>query len=178
MCDRLIAHYRTSMRTCKWPVRVFNHFVDLVVVNCWLMYKRACKSENMKRKDIIGLLAFRIRVAESMIRYEGGNPAEIISPPQPARGRLRLPTPLRDSASDEDDPAVPPPKKHCKVIRQPIPEVRLDEVGHLPRYQDDKFASKCRFPGCKSWSRTKCTKCDVYLCILKNNCFEKYHTAQ
>jgi hypothetical protein len=58
LCDRIITYYRTAMKTCKWPVRVFNHFVDLAVVNCWLMYMRNCKLENVPRKDIMGLLSY------------------------------------------------------------------------------------------------------------------------
>ncbi|XP_035207932.1 uncharacterized protein LOC118182658 [Stegodyphus dumicola] len=57
-----------------------------------------------------------------------------------------------------------------------IKDVRLDGVNHLPRFMDDKNASKCRMPGCTSRTRVFCTKCKMYLCVLKNNCFETFHT--
>jgi len=47
-------------------------------------------------------------------------------------------------------------KKFRKVVNQPIPEVRFDNVGHFPQFCDDRFASKCRYSGCKSRSRVVC----------------------
>ncbi|KAI5722453.1 hypothetical protein M8J76_008557 [Diaphorina citri] len=62
--DRLIAYYRSYIRTRKWPVRVFNHFVDLVIVNCWLTYRRDINARDVPRNERLSLLEYRFRVAK------------------------------------------------------------------------------------------------------------------
>lgn len=175
LCDRLIAYYRSAMRTRKWPVRTFCHFLDLVVVNCWIMYTRCCNKEDVQRKDRLGLLQYRLNLAKAMMKYSGGRvepnfllPGTTSRPSSSSSPRSNLP-----SSSDANEPPI---KKHRPVVPQPQHEVRLDNVGHLPRFVDSKSASKCRNPLCSSRCRTMCIKCNVYLCVLKNNCFENYHT--
>lgn len=179
LCDRLIAYYRSAMRTKKWTVRAFCHFLDLVAVNCWIMYTRCCTEEEILPKDKLGLLQYRINLAKAMIKYDGGRIyPHLLGPGTSSR-------PSRDSSSTSilsprptergEICTRPPAKKHRPVISQPIPEVRLDNVGHLPRYVESKFASKCRQPICSSRCHTMCVKCNMYLRVLKNNCFENYH---
>lgn len=181
LCDRLIAYYRSSMRTKKWPVRAFCHFLDLVVVNCWVMYTRSCVQENVQRKDKLGLLQYRLNLSKAMMKYDGGR----VNPNFLNCGSISRPntsTSPRSSLNPTDDCRdcliEPPSKKHRAVVPHPQPEIRLDNVGHLPRFVESNFASKCRHPTCSSRCRTICIKCNVYLCILKNNCFENYHTVK
>lgn len=61
------------------------------------------------------------------------------------------------------------PTKHI-----PPKEVRTDQTGHWPVLQDSKM--KCKNPICKGFTRTKCEKCGVELCLNnKNNCFKSFH---
>lgn len=181
LCDRLIAYYRSAMRTKKWPVRAFSHFVDLVVVNCWVMYTRCCVQESIKAKDKLGLLQYRLNLAKAMMKFDGGKVYQDFS----HHGSKTRPTTsvsattiLNSESGASGCLNEPPTKKHRAVVPHPQPEIRLDNVGHLPRFVDSKFASKCRHPKCSSRCRTICTKCNIYLCILKNNCFEQYHTVK
>lgn len=157
--DRLLSYYRSYIRTRKWTVRVFNHFVDVVIINCWLMYRRISNRDGIPRKDQLPLLEYRLRLANLLI--------------------LTSSTPRRqlsfEEDSSEEDCEIPRPK-YRKVVPHALPDVRYDNVGHLPKFmKDDKFASKCRLQGCKSRCRVICSKCKVYLCI-NNNCFITYHT--
>ncbi|XP_026323631.1 piggyBac transposable element-derived protein 3-like [Hyposmocoma kahamanoa] len=171
LCDRLIAYYRSAMRTKKWPVRAFSHFVDLSIVNCWIMYVRCCNQEGIEPKDKLGLLQYRLNVATAMARFSGGRvDPDFTSRPSISREEVDQPTVSTERNEGE------PKKKYRAVVPLPNPEVRLDGVGHLPRFMDDKFPSKCRHPQCSSRCRTICTKCKIYLCVMKNNCFEMYHT--
>ncbi|XP_049813953.1 piggyBac transposable element-derived protein 3-like [Schistocerca nitens] len=43
LCDRFLSYYRCYIRTSKWPVRMFNHFIDLVIVN-------SCRSDLVSEK--------------------------------------------------------------------------------------------------------------------------------
>ncbi|GBL81300.1 hypothetical protein AVEN_143617-1 [Araneus ventricosus] len=159
LCDRYIAYYRCAMRTKKWPVRVFTHFVELAISNCWIMYTRYHKLNKLKGAK--SLMEFRMMIATALCKYEGSI--------TPRRGRPRL--------SESSDDGEEPQRKQRKVVSQPMKEVRTDGFNHLPRFMNDKNASKCRFPGCKSRTRVICTKCNMYLCVLKHNCFEKYHKS-
>lgn len=157
--DRLLSYYRSYIRTKKWPIRVFNHFVDVVIINCWIMYKRISKRDGVPKKDQLSLLEYRLRLGSLLI----------LSSSAPRR------QPSLEEDSTEEESEVPRPK-YRKVVPQALPEVKYDSVGHLPKFmKDDTFASKCRMQGCKSRCRVICIKCKVYLCI-NNNCFVKYHT--
>ena len=175
LCDRFMSFYRCYIRTRKWPVRLYNHFVDLVVVNCWVMYHRWCVAQGVPSKMRKSLLQYKIYMAKAMMNYQKVE-LPICAPRK--RGRPRT-----SNGSDEvDGEGVDDPennlqaKKPRKVVCQPIAEIRYDDVGHMPKFVDAKNASKCRNEGCKSKTRVMCIKCGLYLCILSNNCFIKYHT--
>ena len=53
----------------------------------------------------------------------------------------------------------------------PIPEktVRHDGFNHMPEVLTDK--GRCKLPNCTDIVRTKCTKCNVFLCLTSaKNC--------
>uniref|UniRef100_A0A3Q1EXC1 PiggyBac transposable element-derived protein 2-like n=1 Tax=Acanthochromis polyacanthus TaxID=80966 RepID=A0A3Q1EXC1_9TELE len=64
--DALIAQYRIHIRSKKYYHRLFFHFVDMVIVNSWLLYRRDCESLCVPRKLQKDLLAFRISVARAL----------------------------------------------------------------------------------------------------------------
>lgn len=178
LCDRLISFYRSSMRTKKWTTRFFCHMLDLCVVNCWIAYMRACKEELVPPKNRMGLLEFRMEVSIGLMNYQ--RPPQQLYQVQGTRTSPRLSSELQEqdeNSEDEDEPpSTPARKKPRTVVPQPTQNVRFDQVGHFPRHVPNSFASKCRKEGCKSRTRIVCTKCNVYLCISNNNCFELYHT--
>ena len=60
MCDRMIAYHKISSRTRRWNLRVLLHFVDLVLSNSWLEWKKDGNSG-------LQLYDFRISVATSLM---------------------------------------------------------------------------------------------------------------
>ena len=57
-------------------------------------------------------------------------------------------------------------------VRDPLNDIRFDNIGHLPEHSEKKM--RCRL--CGSSIRTKCTKCNVHLCLTKTkNCYRDYH---
>ncbi|XP_047115691.1 piggyBac transposable element-derived protein 3-like [Schistocerca piceifrons] len=123
LCDRLLAYYRSSIRTKKWLVRVFNHFVDVVVVNCWSMYGRACVIADLNKRDQIPLIAFRLHLAMSLMKSQ-----ELCNiSKQPLRTCSEI-----DEESSTDEEQFTPMPKYRKVVSQPVCEVRYDQVGHYP----------------------------------------------
>ncbi|XP_050302044.1 piggyBac transposable element-derived protein 1-like [Anthonomus grandis grandis] len=66
MCDRLISYYRICMRTKKWPVRVFWHFVDLAITNSWVEYRQDCFARGDRKNSIMDLLEFKLYIGKSL----------------------------------------------------------------------------------------------------------------
>uniref|UniRef100_A0A8D0DCP7 PiggyBac transposable element-derived protein domain-containing protein n=1 Tax=Sander lucioperca TaxID=283035 RepID=A0A8D0DCP7_SANLU len=64
--DALIAYYRIHIRSKKYYHRLFFHFVDMVIVNSWLLYWRDCESLTVPRKKQKDLLAFRTSIAQAL----------------------------------------------------------------------------------------------------------------
>uniref|UniRef100_A0A8C9ZPR0 PiggyBac transposable element-derived protein domain-containing protein n=1 Tax=Sander lucioperca TaxID=283035 RepID=A0A8C9ZPR0_SANLU len=64
--DALIAYYRIHIRSKKYYHRLFFHFVDMVIVNSWLLYRRDCESLTVPRKKQKDLLAFRTSIAQAL----------------------------------------------------------------------------------------------------------------
>ncbi|XP_028676169.1 piggyBac transposable element-derived protein 3-like [Erpetoichthys calabaricus] len=113
--DALIAYYRIHIRSKKYYHRFFFHFVDMVIVNRWLLYRRDCDSLDVPRKKQKDLLAFRTSIAHALC-MQGKDMS------RKKRGR-----PSSDVERDFEK------KKHrgpAKAI--PTLEVCSDAVGHWP----------------------------------------------
>ena len=64
------------------------------------------------------------------------------------------------------------PSKRATVAT-PCQDVRYDNIAHWPEPVDQK--QRCR--NCQAYSCTKCTKCKLALCLVKDrNCFQDVHT--
>uniref|UniRef100_A0A3P8SS87 PiggyBac transposable element-derived protein domain-containing protein n=1 Tax=Amphiprion percula TaxID=161767 RepID=A0A3P8SS87_AMPPE len=154
--DALIAQYRIHIRSKKYYHRLFFHFVDMVIVNSWLLYRRDCESLCVPRKLQKDLLAFRISIARALC-MQGKD-----------LSRKRGPPSLDVEREFEK-------KKHrgpAKAI--PTQEVRSDAVGHWPVVERER--QRCKHPKCKGQTVFKCSKCNVHLCLNKNhNCFREFH---
>ncbi|KAK9977037.1 hypothetical protein ABG768_018858 [Culter alburnus] len=155
--DALIAYYRIRIRSKKYYHRFFFHFVDMVVVNSWLLYRRDCGNMNVPRKKQKDLLAFKLSIAQALCMQGKDLSAK-------KRGR-----PLSDVEREFK-------KKQRRGPTKAIPtqDVRADAVGHWP--QIDSVRQRCKFPKCTGHTSFKCTKCDVHLCLnKKKNCFRAFH---
>jgi len=166
--DQLISFFRTFMKSRKWTLRMVTHSFDMATVNSWLEYKMDCKHLNIDNKNIMDLLHFKERLAETLILV--GN--IVIR----KRGRPRSsPVSLSPSPSSSLTPEMP--KKIIKQIDQrPFAEVRNDNIGHLPDFDNLDNAVRCKYGGCKLRSHVYCEKCKVHLCFTRRNkCFTLYH---
>jgi hypothetical protein len=160
--DQLVSYYRTFIKSKKWTLRMMFHISDMAVVNCWLEYKRDAAELNIEPKDIMDLLHFKQRLGESLISV--GVP---FSPSTKKRGR------------PSNSPSTINPRKKLvkKVDEKPLEEVKKDNYGHFPEYDDRTEAVRCKVEGCKGRTHVYCLKCKCHLCFTKkSNCFLKFHT--
>uniref|UniRef100_A0A3B3Y6R7 PiggyBac transposable element-derived protein domain-containing protein n=1 Tax=Poecilia mexicana TaxID=48701 RepID=A0A3B3Y6R7_9TELE len=48
--DQMLATHSTKRRTKRWPVTVFQHFLDIAVTNSFILHKELCASRHQKPK--------------------------------------------------------------------------------------------------------------------------------
>lgn len=155
MNDRMISYYRSYFRTKKWTVRMFEHFVDFIVVNLWISKRKKEQIENIDTSKLTTLLDFKLELGKELCSY----------------------TAVAAEYTDNDsETEAKVPEKKRKVLDLPSNLKRFDRVGHLPRYVEAKNASRCRLSSCSKKTHTMCIKCHVYVCIGKTNCFETFHS--
>lgn len=165
--DQLVSFYRCFIKSKKWTLRMVSHAFDMAVCNSWLEYVEDTKKLKISKKDTLDLLSFRMTLAKELISI----------------GKVKLPLSKkkgRPSSSPLPAPqnVFPSPSQKCRLvdIRPPI-SVQQDTVGHMPRYDTQKEATRCKYQGCvKGRTHVFCRKCNVHLCFTtKSNCFEKFH---
>lgn len=153
LLNQLMEVYRTWFKTKKWTLKVIIHFLDLAVVNSFFQYRRDCRILKISKKNTMDLLKFRMDLAEVLM--DG-----------PVGDRLQN---VPFSGFQEKKP---------QNWRAPIPgeDKRTDGYDHWPVVDSLTTARACRLRGCKSRSRVRCEKCNLYLCLTKEkNCFKKFH---
>lgn len=169
--DFLVSIYRTKIRSKKWTLRMFNHAIDLACTNAWAEYREQAERADILKRDIMDLLHFRFYVAEGLI-VSGTTTIK-------KRGRPCSSPDSSPCSSRSTSVTRTPTINRRRVERQPIAEVRLDGVGHLPEFDDKPSHSqtRCKLPNCKGKTHIFCGKCRVHLCIRnQQNCFLLYHT--
>ena len=102
-------------------------------------------------------------------------------PPQisrKSRGRPKnstLENSLKLHDSDSDIEPFVTKRKFKQYSIDPLDTIRYDNVGHFPEVTHTR--KRCKM--CQSPIVTRCIKCNVNLCIMKErNCFIFYQTSQ
>lgn len=149
LCDMLMALYRVKLGTKKWYMHIVYYCINVSIVNAWILYKRHCNQDGKNRKNIMQLLEFQSRIANSLL-WEM---------------KTRLGRPSSESPV--------PPRKRKSTSTLPADEIRHDDVGHFPIFDDKQ--QRCKH--CKTgYTRIFCEKCITYLCMVKDrNCFYNFH---
>lgn len=148
MCDRMVAHYPHKTKNKKFYLRIFFHFMNVALVNSWILYKQ-------KTKNSMSFLQFKSEIANSLLENNkrtvtAGRPS--ISPPHP-------PQPLKKRARYDCDDAI-----------------RTDGVGHYPQFLPNKAnCLRCRYIDCAKKTSYMCKKCNVPVCAV---CMENFHKPQ
>uniref|UniRef100_A0A6B0V5N5 Putative dde domain transposase n=1 Tax=Ixodes ricinus TaxID=34613 RepID=A0A6B0V5N5_IXORI len=160
LIDRFVSYYRISLRTKKWTVSVFAHFLDMACCNGWIEYKRDCERADIPKQQRLDLLDFKMNIAISLIQAE-------------MRGSKRLREQEEESNKEETTHTG---WQRSQIIPLPLDDVRYDMTGHLSKHQRLGSHMRCRNPGCTGKSRVKCLKCGVFLCLQNRYCFVAFYT--
>ncbi|XP_036322223.1 piggyBac transposable element-derived protein 3-like [Rhagoletis pomonella] len=151
--DGLLGRYRIRLKTCSYSHRLFYHFIDMTVVNSYLLYRRIHKDDT--DHEHVELPDFRFLVGDVLTTFQ---------PPQERNPVGRPPKDVVRSCAGRTKTYLPPP------------EIRFDQYDHWPNVKDVKGKRKCKLPGCKYKTQVTCMKCNLNLCLLKDrNCFVQFH---
>lgn len=162
VCDQQMEAYRTFFKTKKWPLKVLIHFLDLAAVNSWMEYRLDARANHVLKKDQLDLMKYRLAVAE-----------KLTSTPTSKR-QNNLEEQLEEDENGEEDEGPPKKKPLCTPL--PCAEKMHDGFAHWPVMDNLTTNRNCRASGCRSRTRVRCTKCNIYLCLsVKNNCFTEFH---
>lgn len=151
MSDRMLSLYTTTQRTKKWTVRTMIFIADLAAVNSWLQYKEDSALLGVPKKDILGLLEFKMSLAHYLLSKD------------------------RSGAESDDEP----PRKllKAKVVPLPPEPKRMAKANHMPELVNQGFSSRCRNPGCSERTKFRCTTCNIFLCVTTmRNCYKQFHS--
>ena len=160
MSDRMISYYQVSVWTRKWTIRMLMHFMDLVLVNSWLLYRRDNQENGTPRKAIMKFLEFRMVVSQVFLSkcdvlHKDACVAEV----------------------ENEYGHLPPPGKKSQVT--PIPHVSVrSSAAHLPEMVVLQNPMHYREQGCTGKSCVRCMTCFVHLCLQsERSCFAAFHNG-
>lgn len=154
LADRMLSDCPSRARTKKWTVRVIFHMFDLAITNSWFVYRQECVRNGVARKNTMQLQEFKMVLGHYFIEAND----------------------VSSDSSETDDGVLEPKHKKRKVAIVPLPSKirRTQKSDHMPI--KTSVQNRCRLPGCKQKSRTKCSKCKIYLCnTLYRNCYQTFH---
>ena len=161
-CRNLLASHRIRGKGKKWQQRVLFHFIDVALVNAFILSIQVGRI-----RDTLPLYEFKLNIALALMYGDHlGDPlaSQAVGLWQQAASAVLPPELLAENG----DP----------LGRQVCEAVRLDCVNHFPDNVAE-VARRCRLRGCTKRSTIWCAKCRVYLCLKKNrNCFTQFHIAQ
>ena len=160
LLDALLSLYRIHIRSKKWYHKLVFHFLDVIVVQAWLLYRRDRLATGALPKSNMRLREFKMSIANSLLRSGKGN--GILK-----RGRPSCGLEAEIQSKKKRGPAAVVPNK----------SIRLDGIEHWPEYMEDGKKGRCKYPNCTAITRVICQKCKLNLCFtVKSNCFKNFHT--
>ena len=165
--DQRVACYRPRVKTITWMQRIFVHFLNVAVVNCFIYCKHSQRTDLPNthlefREQLIEDLCDDI--VQSRILHQGEVVTKRQRLDQWEKDRSRL-TGLHL-----------PEQEYTEEGKSMDPDKNLRENGNTTN-------STCQRGRCLLCSRRvtcKCSTCGVFLCILNdeygNNCYKEWHT--
>lgn len=154
LMNQMISYYRIFIRSKKWTLRMMTHFIDFSIIQSWIEYKMDCKKAGIPTKEVMDLLAFRLKLSKQLVYYQTASKRSARITLDEVRSKHLRQEKSRECRTDE--------------------EVRYDGYFHYPKYSEKRL--RCKLETCNVKSQVICSKCDVHLCLNKNNnCFYEYH---
>lgn len=83
----------------------------------------------------------------------------------------------KNQQKNKENSGTPVPR--AKSEKRPKNSMRYDGKGHLPIFDKNSYASRCKNEDCKFKTNMECIKCKVHLCCTRErNCFTEFHLLE
>ncbi|CAG4938141.1 unnamed protein product [Parnassius apollo] len=126
LIDSIMGIYKIRLRSKRWQVRLFYHYLYFTMANAWLLYKRVSKYKKLSASSILSSADFRQEVAVTLCKMVTKSGMS---------GRRSLETDIQAKKRKGPAQYVPPMA------------VRQDQIGHWPQWsnKNEMQASKVRW---------------------------------
>ncbi|CAH1979543.1 unnamed protein product [Acanthoscelides obtectus] len=150
LLDSMLGYHRILIRSKKFYLRIFFHFLDMLCCNSWILWRRALTENNSD--DYLPLAQFKLGLAEILTR------SHVTSK---KRGR----------PNSSLQPQLDLKKGNNILLRKYQPKKFVATMW-------DIFLSGmkiAKFPECKGKTQVWCDKCNVRLCLNKDHILKSAH---
>ena len=148
LSDQLIKCYEVIRKTKKWWKTLFFHFIDVAIVNSFIIYKSLGSELSHKM--------YRVELAKSLVSASGVPNRPRPRPGRPPRSNCRAehcPVPIANETQENKSEKATVGRKNCRLC-------------YVHEKKERKTPWKC--------SECKLLLC----LQLDRNCFQKWHTAE
>lgn len=169
LSDALIKYYSVAHKTKKWYKTLFFHFVDIAVVNAFLLHKDLAETRQV---TALSQKVFREQLCLQLVDFGWGGPALSEPPGVATTPPTQVPglSPLKAKLAKEKIMAERPCIPVCITEGQDVDDSLKATKGR--RYC--VLCMKERYGLKTIW---KCEACDVPLCLIPGrNCFRDWHS--
>ncbi|XP_043075622.1 uncharacterized protein LOC122324917 [Puntigrus tetrazona] len=173
LSDSLIEYYNILHKSTKWYKTFFFHFLDIAVVNGFILHQELAKAQNkvplshkVFRETLVSELARAGRSKNPSAAKDPSTSDTLVSTTNVAHVPS-TPTETIDTPSDTESspPASPAQTDRC------YPEYFGSDATHGRR-----VCVMCKLQGNKVKTPIYCSHCKVALCFVSSrNCFKKWH---
>nr|XP_055042360.1 mucin-2-like [Misgurnus anguillicaudatus] len=147
--NALIWYYNILYKTKKWYKTFFIHFLEMAVVNCYVLHQHLAKAQN---ETPLSEKVFREKLISELRRA--------------GRGKRSSAPATRDPSNKKPSPsALSAPTERC------LPQHFGSHVT-----SEKRQCVRCKLSGHKVKTNVWCLHCKVALCLVPSrNCFQKWH---
>lgn len=159
LSDALIGYYNVLHKTTKWYKTFFLHFVDIAVVNSFILHQHLSRAQN---KSPFNQKEFREKIVSELAALSSTSVA-----PDPPASTSHAPEPPASTSHASDLPAS----------AKAAVELCCPEYFGSDARSGRRVCALCKLSGLKVKTSVYCTKCSVPLCLVASRiCFRKWDT--
>ncbi|XP_071397591.1 piggyBac transposable element-derived protein 4-like [Centroberyx affinis] len=191
LSDALLKYYSIRRKTVKWYKALLQHFIDIAVVNGFLLQKELAAQ---KQQRPLSHKRFRELLAEQLVDFQPGRTSAAASGPAVPAAPSAPPASVSGSRAPVSAPPAAAPGASAASSGPPAAAagavgpsagfgcfpVPINDPSKIARSQK-ATANRRRCVHCTAQREHnltpwKCSKCDVSLClIMDRNCFLEWH---